>query len=43
MTPMQAFAAKYIALLIEKQVGIHADVKVLSDGEVDLQVEEYDK
>lgn len=42
MNPMQEFAAKYISILVEKHMGIHATVKVISDTEVDLQVDSYD-
>lgn len=43
MTPMQQFAAKYIAILVQKNTGIDAAVSVLSDGEAELAVHEYDK
>lgn len=43
MTPVQWFAAKYIAVLIEKHVGVKADVRIVSDTEADLHVDDYDK
>lgn len=43
MTPAQSFAAKYIAILVEKFVGVSADVRVTSDTEADLHVDESDK
>lgn len=42
MNPMQSFAAKYITILVEKNTGIHAKVTVLSDSEVNLEVDSYD-
>ncbi len=42
INPMQEFAGKYIAILVEKHMGIHTNVKVLSDTEVDLEVDSYD-
>lgn len=43
LTPMQSFAAKYLAIMIEKLVWISAEVKPLSDTEIDVMVDEYDK
>ncbi len=42
LTPIQSFAAKHIALLVEKYIGVSADVKPLSDTEIDLLVDERD-
>jgi ATPase len=43
MTPTQAYAAKYIAILVEKHVGVDAHVVVRGDAEADLEVDEQDK
>ena len=43
LTPIQSFAAKYIQILVEKFVSVSAEVKPLSDTEIDLFVDEYDK
>lgn len=43
MSAMQGFASKYITILVEKYTWVNCDVKVLSDTEADLQVDEYDK
>lgn len=43
LTPIQSFAAKYIQILVEKFISVSAEVKPLSDTEIDLLVDEYDK
>lgn len=43
LTPIQSFAAKYIQILVEKFISVSAEVKPLSDTEIDLCVDEYDK
>jgi predicted PilT family ATPase len=38
-----SFAAKYLQILVEKHTWVAADIKVLSEHEIDLCVDEYDK
>ncbi len=38
-----SFAAKYLQILVEKHTWVSADIKVLSESEIDLCVNDYDK